>query len=239
MLDKVQKILYKKFKEDKLAHFYLVEPSRVDSESKLLSWCSELILEMNDLYGKDIANQADVLILKPEKDSKQYSLDQINEIFNFTMYKPLSLSKKYLIIPEAHKLTQIHSNKLLKTFEEPPIELNIFLLNPQKSNILNTILSRSIKLRVGLPSSETKNNIEFIKENSTDLQAFTTDLGNLKLSAEVLYSELLAIINEYDISASRLSIIKKELDSLTRDVIYNSSWQNKAFKIYSLLNSLK
>jgi DNA polymerase III delta prime subunit len=239
MLDKVQKILYKKFKEDKLAHFYLVEPSIVDNESKLLSWCSELILEMNDLFNKDILNQPDILILQPDANAKQYSIDQISEIFNFTMYNPLSLSKKYLIIPEAHKLSPIHSNKLLKTFEEPPIGLNIFLLNPQKSKILNTIESRSIKLRVALTPSEAVNNIKALMDEKPDLQSFTTKLASLKLSYEVMYSELISIISENNLSSVQMGHIKKELDNLTQDVIYNSSWPNKAFKIYSLLNSLK
>lgn len=237
MTDRIQDILESKYTNNKMAHFYIINPSTTDTSSQLLEWTSQLICKLSSIKQQQIENHQDILLIKSASDVKQYPLEDINRVFDFTAYRAVELKKKFLIIEDANKLTTLHSNKLLKTFEEPPVEMIIFLLNPKKTNIINTINSRAIKLNIKINKEHQQLNLEELIK--LDFQSFSSKLTNSKLAAESIYTELLNSVNKVKISRDQAIGIKRDLDLLAQDFTFNSSWQNKAFKVYSLLKSLK
>ena len=67
---------------------------------------------------------------------KFYDKKLVDDILHFLSHNPLIGNKKFIIIENLKYLSEIHMNKLLKTFEEPPIGLSLFLLNPYGSHYL-------------------------------------------------------------------------------------------------------
>lgn len=155
--------------DDKLAHLVIFEPGSQDMQEEELE--SLVLTLMGSYAGLDqtqpnflsrIQNHSDFLIIKKE-DNKQssYVLEELEEIGPFLNHKALSLKAKLILIHDAHLLNDLVSNKLLKTFEEPPIPCFIFLLNPHTLKLLSTIESRAIKLM--LPSTEDRSQDERAK----------------------------------------------------------------------------
>ncbi len=91
---------------------------------------------------------ADLLIVEAEKDKKSIGIDQIKQINQFSIKKPFSANKKICAIPHANSLTIQAQNALLKILEEHPSYLDIYLLAPNVSAVLPTILSRCKRIRI-------------------------------------------------------------------------------------------
>lgn len=104
---------------------------------------------------KDISNNKspDVFILEPEKEKKSIGIEQVRICVKFLQEKPFELRNKYLIIPQAEKLTREAQNALLKVLEEPPVYADIRLGTKAEQDLLETVISRckriDIKNRVG------------------------------------------------------------------------------------------
>jgi hypothetical protein len=60
---------------------------------------------------------------------------------------------KFIFLQDAHLLSDIVANKLLKVFEELPKDCCLFLLTPHDENLLATVESRAIKISLPLPIS--------------------------------------------------------------------------------------
>lgn len=102
-------------------------PFRTNSQQK------ETIL--NDLAS----NIPDIHIINS---IKSIGIAEIRDIEKEIKLKPYSQKFKAIIINDADKLTPEAQNALLKTLEEPPDYLLIFLLTPDEELLLSTICSR-------------------------------------------------------------------------------------------------
>ncbi|MDD5086113.1 MAG: DNA polymerase III subunit delta' C-terminal domain-containing protein [Candidatus Omnitrophica bacterium] len=72
----------------------------------------------------------------------------IDDLVRWIGLKPVEGKRKVFIIRDAARLNDEASNKLLKTLEEPPADSHIILLAESKSQLLDTIVSRSFELRM-------------------------------------------------------------------------------------------
>jgi len=82
----------------------------------------------------------DLHILEP--DGAFIKIDQVRELQKELSYRPFEAPKKVCIIDGADKLNLSSGNALLKTLEEPPGEALMILIAPERSAVLQTILSR-------------------------------------------------------------------------------------------------
>ena len=82
----------------------------------------------------------DLHILEP--DGAFIKIDQIRELQKELSYRPFEAPKKACIIDGADRLNLSSGNALLKTLEEPPGEALMILIAPERSAVLQTILSR-------------------------------------------------------------------------------------------------
>lgn len=82
----------------------------------------------------------DLHILEP--DGAFIKIDQIRELQKELSYRPFEAPKKACIIDGADKLNLSSGNALLKTLEEPPGDALMILIAPERSAVLQTILSR-------------------------------------------------------------------------------------------------
>lgn len=87
--------------------------------------------------------------LKKDKEFEaEYKVDStsIKALLNFLNYRAYALKKKFIFIEDAHLLSVIVSNKLLKVLEELPEAFCLFLLAPKEESLLPTVESRAIKV---------------------------------------------------------------------------------------------
>ena len=96
----------------------------------------------------DHGNYPDVLFVKHEKEKTISVQDIRDQIVSTAEIKPYKGPYKIYIVDEAEKMTQEAQNALLKTMEEPPEYVVIFLLVSNRGALLDTILSRCILLEM-------------------------------------------------------------------------------------------
>lgn len=94
----------------------------------------------------DAANHPDVLWIRPEMKSRQIGIDQIRGLMDSVYLKPTMAEFKVGVIVCADRLTQQAANAFLKTLEEPPAKSILILLTTDMQRILETILSRCLRL---------------------------------------------------------------------------------------------
>jgi DNA polymerase-3 subunit delta' len=94
----------------------------------------------------DHFNHPDVLWVRPESKSRVITIDQMRELMQMVNLKPTAAEFKVGIIVAADRLTLQAANAFLKTLEEPPAKSILILLSAEPQRILETILSRCLRL---------------------------------------------------------------------------------------------
>lgn len=180
-------ILLKKSTAGELGHFYILETSASEKVSHkiLLHFIHEFI---RDYYQKveghkhgltHLMDHPDVFVMgnmdvaDEDKNDKFFKVEEAQALGRFFEFKPVMSKRKFAVITEGHRITNLIANKWLKLFEEPQGNSTIFLLNPRRGELLPTIHSRAIHLR--LP---TKPDPLDLKE----FQQFIQDLKKMTLS---------------------------------------------------------
>jgi DNA polymerase-3 subunit delta' len=91
-------------------------------------------------------NHADVQWLRPESKTRIISVDQVRELIQTVNLKPTEAEYKVGVLVAADRLNIQAANAFLKTLEEPPKKSVIILLSTEPGRLLDTILSRCIRL---------------------------------------------------------------------------------------------
>jgi DNA polymerase-3 subunit delta' len=97
----------------------------------------------------DTENHPDVLWLRPESKLRVLRIEQIRDLLQTIYLKPMHAPYKVAIIVAADRLTTNAANAFLKTLEEPPADSILILLSTEPQRILETILSRCLRLSCG------------------------------------------------------------------------------------------
>jgi hypothetical protein len=154
-------LLLEKASLKQLGHFYILETSAPDDQAPeiLQAFVETFIknyyqkIEKQEYVSKNLIDHPDVYLFGQDseeetKSEKPYKVEQAKSLARFFEFKPIKGKRKFCILPDAHLINSIIANKLLKLFEEPQGISTIFLLNPRKSQLLPTIHSRAIHLRI-------------------------------------------------------------------------------------------
>ena len=90
----------------------------------------------------------DLIELTPEEGKERVGIDAVKEAIRSAQFTPVQSPRKVCLIPFAEKLTVEAANALLKTLEEPPREMAFVLLASHPAELLPTIVSRSMIVRL-------------------------------------------------------------------------------------------
>lgn len=90
----------------------------------------------------------DVHWARPESKSRIITIDQTRELMREIQLKPSEAKFKVAVIVGADRLNVQAANAFLKTLEEPPSNCILILLSTEPSRVLETILSRCLRLNV-------------------------------------------------------------------------------------------
>ncbi len=94
----------------------------------------------------DNENQPDVLWVRPESKSRVIIIDQVRDLMQTIQLKPTHAAWKVAILVAADRLKMEAANAFLKTLEEPPANSILILLSTEPQRLLETILSRCLRL---------------------------------------------------------------------------------------------
>lgn len=97
-------------------------------------------------------NSPDFNVVSSE-DNKIIKVDQIREMSSNIVLKPVSSSRKVVIINDGELMNESAQNALLKILEEPPEFATIIIITEDKDKLLPTIRSRAIYFKF-LPLSD-------------------------------------------------------------------------------------
>ena len=100
-------------------------------------------------------NHADIHWARPESKSRVITIDQTRELMQQIQLKPTEAQFKVAVIVGADRLNGQAANAFLKTLEEPPVRSILILLSTEPSRILETILSRCLRLNFSTESRRT------------------------------------------------------------------------------------
>ncbi len=197
----IHDILMKKAEKNELAHFYIVESSAAEDEAfaSLMKFATNFI---RDYYHKienakqsmtNLMDHPDVYVLgnlpeTEDKEDKFFSVEESEAFARFFEFRPVQGKRKFAVITEGHRVNTLVANKWLKLLEEPIGNSTIFLLNPRRQKLLDTIHSRAQHLR--LPVSISLSNLDnwktFLGETkSQSLSQFIEK--NIKQNQDVLF----------------------------------------------------
>ena len=88
----------------------------------------------------------DVHWVRPESKSRVITVDQMRDLMREIQLKPTETGYKIAVITGADRLNPQAANAFLKTLEEPPDRSVLILLSTEPQRLLETILSRCLRL---------------------------------------------------------------------------------------------
>jgi DNA polymerase III subunit delta' len=94
----------------------------------------------------DSETHVDTHWARPESKSRIITVEQMRDLMQQIQLKPTEAGYKVTIIAGADRLNTQAGNAFLKTLEEPPVKSILILLSTEPSRILETILSRCLRL---------------------------------------------------------------------------------------------
>jgi DNA polymerase-3 subunit delta' len=160
-------------------------------------------------------NHADIHWARPESKSRVITIDQTRDLMQQIQLKPAEAEFKAAVIVGADRLNPQAANAFLKTLEEPPQKSVLILLSIEPSRILETILSRCLRLTF---SAETARQLS--AEHSYWLQQFSSAAATEQKSLfgryrllDSLLQRLTAIREKVDETLSARSPLEKYADA--------------------------
>ncbi len=94
-------------------------------------------------------NHADVHWVRPESKTRIIKIEQMRDLMSEIQLKPTEAEYKVAVVVAADRLRTEAANAFLKTLEEPPAKSILVLLTTEPQRILETILSRCLRLNFG------------------------------------------------------------------------------------------
>lgn len=172
----------------------------------------------------------DVVFLNREKDKASLGVDRVREIKAEVYTRPVLSRYKAVVVPEAHLATIGTQNAMLKMIEEPPQNVVFFLLCDTMAPILQTIISRSLVIKLKPLSYNVLKEISSAEDHLISLSGgnpgklfkLMRDDDYICLRDEVIDAFSLIISPEpnapYEI-ASRLDKIKADKDEIFKIIL--------------------
>jgi len=188
----IHDILLKKAQSQGLGHFYIVEGHEALNFVQTFIRDYYSLIENFKYSSHNLLDFPDVFVLgntghEEEKENKPFTVVESETLSRFFEFKPVQNKRKFAVITEASRITNMVANKWLKLLEEPQGESTIFLLNPDGKKLMDTIHSRAIHLRLKNPitvpdETEWNDFISQVKEKSLVQFLETFSRGEIELS---------------------------------------------------------
>lgn len=156
----IRELFLKAIKENTLSHAYLIVGEDGIGKSILVKEIALQILgKTRDIDYVDLINF--------RSNGKSIGVDDTRKLIIEINKKPFEGDKKVIVIHNCETMTEAAQNAFLKTIEEPPVGVYIFLLCENLASILDTVKSRTSIYRLNRLSK--KEIEEYIHKNYGDI----------------------------------------------------------------------
>ncbi len=156
-------LLQRSLEHGRLAHAYLVTGHHLDELEVIARALAKTLNCLRPIRARggsaidccdaclncrkiDHGNHADVHWVRPESKSRIISVEQMRDLMQEIHLKPTEAEYKVAVIVAADRLNVQAANAFLKTLEEPPPKSILTLLTTEPQRLLETILSRCLRL---------------------------------------------------------------------------------------------
>jgi len=234
--------IVKRYRENKMAHAYLIETNNQEECLKDLINVIKEISCMNE-YKEDckecnlcnlisLNNLPTLKIIEP--DGNTIKKGQIQELKDNFSSKPIYSKHNIYIIKNAEKLNASSANTMLKFLEEPDGQVLGFFITNNKENILLTIQSRCQIIRVnynsdttneyfGVPDSELNEILPLIKKYVEDIE--TNNKLAILNNKKIMLAKVLELV--------KLEVVFKILLDIYKEALYYKRGISDSFTKYS------
>jgi DNA polymerase III subunit delta' len=158
-------LLQRSLQRGRLGHAYLFSGAQLESLESLAKTLAKTLNCQRPVKADGVAMDCcdecancrkihgeahgDVHWVRPESKSRIISVEQMRELMREMQLKPGEAEFKVAVIVAADRLNTQAANAFLKTLEEPPAKSVLILLSTEPQRILETILSRCLRLNFG------------------------------------------------------------------------------------------
>lgn len=155
-------LLQRSLARGRLGHAYLFTGGQLDDLELLARTLAKILNCQNPVKTDGVATDccdeclscrkidnethADIHWARPESKSRVVTVEQMRDLMQQIQLKPTEAKFKVAVIAGADRLNAQAANAFLKTLEEPPPNSVLILLSTEPSRILETILSRCLRL---------------------------------------------------------------------------------------------
>lgn len=158
-------LLQRSLERGRLGHAYLFEGERLETLETVARTLAKTLNCQNPGQSATVAVDCcdrcppcrqsdedvhpDVHWLRPASKTRVITAEQMRDLLDEIHLKPSAGSHKVAIIAGADRLNSSAANIFLKTLEEPPSRSVLLLLSTEPQRLLETIVSRCLRLRLG------------------------------------------------------------------------------------------
>ncbi len=157
-------LLQRSLERGRLGHAYLFagpQPDELEAVARTLAKTLNCLQPVRGRDGRTVIDScdtcancrkidqeqhADVHWVRPESKSRVVTVDQMRDLMHEIYLKPAEADYKVAVIVAADRMNPQAANAFLKTLEEPPEKSVLVLLTTAPQRILETILSRCLRL---------------------------------------------------------------------------------------------
>ncbi len=159
---KIKNLFLNFLKNDTLGHCYALIGEKGMGKSTLTEYLSKMIVcEHGTACGTckacvmaEAGTHPDIEYIVPEEDKKSIGVDVMRRMIEGVYVRPYTAPKKVIIINNFEQANVQAQNAVLKVLEEPP-EYVVFLLTvPSEKDMLDTVKSRSVMIKMQPYSKE-------------------------------------------------------------------------------------
>jgi DNA polymerase III delta prime subunit len=159
-------LLQRSLDRGRLAHGYLFSGDQLDELESVARTLARTLNCLNPVRGAagtpidccdtclncrkiENGNHADVHWVRPESRSRVVTIAQMRDLMQEINLKPSEAEYKLAVVVAADRLNVQAANAFLKTLEEPPAKSILILLTTEPQRMLETIVSRCLRLNFG------------------------------------------------------------------------------------------
>ena len=181
----------------------------------------------------DNSNNPDVIIIDEKENS--IKTEQIKELTNDVLEKPIQGDKKIYIINNSENMTKEAQNSLLKTLEEPPAYIIIILITNNENLLLNTIKSRCVTITFNKLSNDEikqyfKHTLEVVDDNMLNAFGGSIETALILKNKKEIFAQIDEIFkNIENMNELQILNIKDTIFKDKDDVFYILDYINTIF----------